>query len=293
MKVPLLLPSTPSVDVPVSRIVRYVALSWLLLHATSHCGHPLEVGRAVAFQPSPSSRIPPISSFRQRNRAWQLTAKRTKGNHDNEDDDDYDEFDAGDSSAAPSRKAAALTLAEMEDAEEARLARLEAEEAHSRKIEFVAPSHLYAEATYRDWNGGDRTAATPPSSTSSSTTSTSSDSENPLYQTREKELQLAKERDILQNSRLNAMFREEDMANRKRQEQIQKLMEEDDRKWREERKKRMMGKYGEVKSVEELVGLMDEERRERQRGECPFGSKCRSVYSVILHYMQSMFVVDS
>ena len=45
------------------------------------------------------------------------------------------------------------------------------------------------------------------------------------------------------------------------------MMEEDDLKWREERRKRMMGKYGEVKSVEELKGVMEEERKVLQKGE--------------------------
>ena len=65
---------------------------------------------------------------------------------------------------------------------------------------------------------------------------------------------LAKKRDELQNKRLNEMFAEEDSERMKRQEEIDRMLEQDDEVWKEERKKRMLGKYagmerGEIERV--------------------------------------------
>ena len=75
-----------------------------------------------------------------------------------------------------------------------------------------------------------------------------------------KELELAQRRDALQNAKLNEMFSEEDESNAARQAKIQKLMAEDDAKWQEERRKRLLGKYAEVESWEEVEQLQREDR---------------------------------
>eukprot|EP00804_Cyclotella_cryptica_P003699 CCRYP_008882-RA/>CCRYP_008882-RA protein AED:0.04 eAED:0.04 QI:123/1/1/1/1/0.75/4/799/942 len=67
------------------------------------------------------------------------------------------------------------------------------------------------------------------------------------------------QRDALQNSRLNEMFREEDLDRARRQEEINKMLKEDDEVWREERRKRMLGRFAGM-GLNEVEKLMREER---------------------------------
>ena len=53
-----------------------------------------------------------------------------------------------------------------------------------------------------------------------------------------------------------------------RQEKIRALMEEDDRAWRAERKKKLMGKYAGVESWEEVETMLGEDREKEAKGEC-------------------------
>ena len=80
------------------------------------------------------------------------------------------------------------------------------------------------------------------------------------------EERLARKRDALQNSRLNEMFAEEDSERERRQEEINKMLEEDDEVWREERKKRMLGKFAGMESGEVKRALIEEMEKE-QKGE--------------------------
>ena len=77
------------------------------------------------------------------------------------------------------------------------------------------------------------------------------------------EQSLAARRDAIQNSRLDEMFREEDLARQARQEEINRMLVEDDAEWREERRQRMLGRFagmgwGEVERV-----LREEREREK------------------------------
>lgn len=142
----------------------------------------------------------------------------------------------------------APTLAEQEDLEEARLAALEKE-----AVEQFTPSNRYADV----YNSAAATAATgDPSSLISDSLN-----EDPLSRTPAKELQLAQKRDALQNTRLNEMFADEDADNAERQAKIKALMEEDDRAWKEERKKRLLGKYAGVESWEEVEKMLGDDRK--------------------------------
>ena len=71
---------------------------------------------------------------------------------------------------------------------------------------------------------------------------------------------LARKRDALQNCRFNQMFAEEDAANANCQDRIRQLMEEDDKVWRSERLKQLLGRYANVESWEEVETLLDEDR---------------------------------
>ena len=76
--------------------------------------------------------------------------------------------------------------------------------------------------------------------------------DDPLTLTPEKEILLAKKHDALQNNRFNEMFAEEDAVNADRQYRIRQLMDEDDKVWKAERRKRILGKYASVESWEEV-----------------------------------------
>ena len=87
-----------------------------------------------------------------------------------------------------------------------------------------------------------------------------------LATTPQREIALAQKRDALQNNRLNEMFAEEDAMNASRQAKIRALMDEDDKVWREERRKRLLGKYDNVESWEEVETLLDEDRKKEAKG---------------------------
>ena len=87
------------------------------------------------------------------------------------------------------------------------------------------------------------------------------------------EERLARKRDALQNSRLNEMFAEEDSERERRQEEINKMLEEDDEVWREERKQRMLGKFAGMERGEVERALREEMEKE-QKGECFFPALC-------------------
>ena len=153
------------------------------------------------------------------------------------------------------------TLAELEDLEEARLAQEEEEEATTKFNN--GPSNLY----------NDVYSVTPKSisriDNSGSTTTSSgegSNNEDPLNISPQTEIRLAKARDTLQNTRLNEMFAEEDLQNLQRQQKIQALMDEDDKIWKEERRKKMMGKYANVDSWEEVEKMLLKDRKREVQG---------------------------
>ena len=87
-----------------------------------------------------------------------------------------------------------------------------------------------------------------------------------LPNTPQQEIALAQKRDILQNTRLNEMFAEEDAVAANRQARIRALMDEDDKIWKAERRKRLLGKYASVESWEEVERLMEEDRRKEAKG---------------------------
>lgn len=78
---------------------------------------------------------------------------------------------------------------------------------------------------------------------------------------------LAKKRDELQNKRLNEMFAEEDSERMKRQEEIDRMLEQDDEVWKEERKKRILGKYAGMERGE-IERVVREELEKEKAGEC-------------------------
>jgi uncharacterized coiled-coil protein SlyX len=80
---------------------------------------------------------------------------------------------------------------------------------------------------------------------------------------------LAQKRDALQNKRLNEMFAEEDIERKRRQEEIDLLLENDDAVWREERKKRMMGKFAGLERGE-VEEILREEMEKEVAGELIF-----------------------
>ena len=167
------------------------------------------------------------------------------------------------------------TLAELEDLEEARLAQ---EEEQATKFNN-GPSNLY----------NDVYSVTPQSisridnSGSSVNGEEGSNNEDPLNISHQTEIRLAKARDELQNTRYNEMFAEEDLQNLKRQQKIQQLMDEDDKIWKEQRRKKMMGKYANVESWEEVEKMLEKDRKREVKGtflyvfECIVLCKCVSV----------------
>ena len=162
--------------------------------------------------------------------------------------------DEEDSSLSQTATRKQPTLAELEDLEEERLAAEEKEAEEQAK--FTGPSNLYTDIYNNNENA-------------SRTSSTASDGENddPMNISPQREMALAQKRDALQNNRLNEMFAEEDADNAARQRKIQKIMEEDDKKWKEERKKRLLGKYADVESWEEVEKMLGEDRKKEVKGE--------------------------
>jgi len=62
------------------------------------------------------------------------------------------------------------------------------------------------------------------------------------------------------------MFREEDLDRARRQEEINKMLREDDQVWREERKRRMLGRFAGM-GLDEVEKLIKEERQRELVGE--------------------------
>lgn len=65
------------------------------------------------------------------------------------------------------------------------------------------------------------------------------------------------------------MFAEEDIERKRRQEEIDLLLENDDAVWREERKKRMMGKFAGLERGE-VEEILREEMEKEVAGELIF-----------------------
>lgn len=191
------------------------------------------------------------------------------GINDNDEDDD--------SWTSPKKKQ--LSLSELEDNEEARLAILDRreEEEFSIRSSSVAPtiisdvdggvllSNLYSASNIIDDDNeisSLRRSAKERSDDYSTRLDAARDrlGDDPLTLTPEKEILLAKKRDALQNNRFNEMFAEEDAVNADRQSRIRQLMDEDDKVWKAERRKRLLGKYASVESWEEVEKLLDEDR---------------------------------
>eukprot|EP00985_Skeletonema_marinoi_P013911 scaffold7006_cov174-Skeletonema_marinoi.AAC.1 len=165
----------------------------------------------------------------------------------NDDDDDDDSITT-----------AKASWGDLEGLEEERLAKLEEEEAAASKAihpKFTAPSNLYT-GVYDS----------PQAKGSTSGTYTGDDEgKNYFRNDPKKEVELAQKRDALQNAKLNEMFSEEDESNVARQAKIQELMAEDDAKWQEERRKRLLGKYAAVESWEEVEKLQKEDREKEMK----------------------------
>jgi len=151
------------------------------------------------------------------------------------------------------------TLAELEDLEEARLAQQEEEEATKFNN---GPSNLYNDV----YSVSTKSISRIDNSGSTTTNKVEDNNEDPLNISPQTEIRLAKARDTLQNTRLNEMFAEEDLQNLQRQQKIQALMDEDDKIWKEERRKKMMGKYADVDSWEEVEKMLLKDRKREVQG---------------------------
>jgi len=150
------------------------------------------------------------------------------------------------------------TLAELEDLEEARLAQ---EEEEATKFNN-GPSNLYNDV----YSVTPKSISRIDNSGSTTTNKVEDNNEDPLNISPQTEIRLAKARDTLQNTRLNEMFAEEDLQNLQRQQKIQALMDEDDKIWKEERRKKMMGKYADVDSWEEVEKMLLKDRKREVQG---------------------------
>jgi hypothetical protein len=206
----------------------------------------------------------------------------TSSDGDNDDDED-------DSWTSPKSKKQP-TLAELEDYEEARLAELERRmiattntigggggmvEGADAIGGGVPLSNLYSvvytnEISARSSSRAGSMAVDDDDRGRERGNGIDDDYEYPPPLSPQREMYLAKKRDLLQNGRFNEMFAEEDKANADRQNKIRMLMEEDDRAWKEERRRRLLGKYADVGSWEEVERLLDEDRTREARGTCLF-----------------------
>ena len=174
------------------------------------------------------------------------------GDGDGNDDDDGQLMTVGRPKGGPS-------LSDLEDLEEQRLTALEEEAERQRRRSAqlsTTPSNLYADvySAASSQAGEQRERPIP-------------DDANPLGRTTQQEIDMAHKRDALQNTRINEMFEEEDATNAARQAKIREMMEEDDKMWKEERKKRLMGKYA-GKTLEEVEKMFDEDRKKSEHGTC-------------------------
>ncbi|KAL7519640.1 hypothetical protein ACHAWX_004399 [Stephanocyclus meneghinianus] len=118
-----------------------------------------------------------------------------------------------------------------------------------------------AHCTARHSTKRDETDTVPPQTPSQLTLSELEDLEEARLDRQAAQLEHARslKRDAMQNSRLNEMFREEDLDRARRQEEINKMLREDDEVWREERRRRMLGRFAGM-GLDEVEKLMKEER---------------------------------
>jgi hypothetical protein len=80
------------------------------------------------------------------------------------------------------------------------------------------------------------------------------------------EASLARKRDAMQNRRLNEMFAEEDQERKRRQDEIDKMLMMDDEVWREERKRRMLGRFAGMDRAD-VEKVVREEMEKEKAGE--------------------------
>ncbi len=69
-------------------------------------------------------------------------------------------------------------------------------------------------------------------------------------------------------------FKDEDKEAVARQETIKKILDEEDAKWKEERRRKIMGKYADAKSEEEIQKIIAEEDRKIAESEFLFVFCC-------------------
>jgi transcription-repair coupling factor len=190
---------------------------------------------------------------------YRLLSTNTNGGHKDDDDDKLngntltdDDDDDDDDDDSTTTITSTASWEDLEALEEERLAKLEEEEAALSKVihpKFTAPSNLYTGIYDSDQTNGNN-----------NNNISIDEGKNYFRNDPKKELELAQRRDALQNAKLNEMFSEEDESNAARQAKIQQLMAEDDAKWQEERRKRLLGKYANVESWEEVEKLQKEDR---------------------------------
>jgi hypothetical protein len=221
-----------------------------------------------------------------------VASSSSSSSSDGDDDDDDDSWTSPKSKRQP-------TLAELEDHEEARLAAMERRETEGRRTVVgttttavsgdasavaAAPpagrgvplSNLYADVysgeisarVARERTSSSSYAAVPADDGDGGVDRRFGDGGDyvPPPMSPVREMEFAKKRDLLQNGRFNEMFAEEDAANADRQDRIRRLMEEDDLAWKAERRRRVLGKYADVGSWEEVEKLLDEDRTKETKG---------------------------
>eukprot|EP00578_Thalassiosira_sp_NH16_P025194 CAMPEP_0181088902 /NCGR_PEP_ID=MMETSP1071-20121207/7024_1 /TAXON_ID=35127 /ORGANISM="Thalassiosira sp., Strain NH16" /LENGTH=1213 /DNA_ID=CAMNT_0023170829 /DNA_START=225 /DNA_END=3863 /DNA_ORIENTATION=- len=229
---------------PTSSVSRCIALSCIIfLSVPNYAECFTRSSTTPVLKGSISTKATPTKTV-----LWQQSKQQATGATKNISEAGDD--DANSQSKAASRKQP--TLAELEDLEEERLAAEEkeaAEEAALNKApKYAAPSSLYTDVYNGDLASKDgRTGG--------------GDLDDPMNISPQKEMDLAQKRDELQNNRLNEMFAQEDADNAERQAKIKQIMEEDDKQWMEERKKRLMGKYAGVESWEEVEKMLGEDKK--------------------------------
>jgi hypothetical protein len=105
-----------------------------------------------------------------------------------------------------------------------------------------------------------------PNTSSSSQQLTLSQAEDAEEARLDLEASLARKRDAMQNRRLNEMFAEEDQERKRRQDEIDKMLMVDDEVWREERKRRMLGRFAGMEKSE-VEKVIREEMEKEKAGE--------------------------
>lgn len=262
-------PPTPTASAAAAarRSARWVPLTLLLCASSSPGARGLVPPLPLKGSSLPSHRLTSSPMTTTRCGTALPAAKGAYRRKDDLDGDDEDITAASNNNNeenlnVSAEKKKAPTLAELEDMEDARIEALEREAAarNSNPSAYAsAPSNLYSGIYDTAAADGGRAATT-------SSGGGGMDDGNPLNISPAKEVELAQKRDALQNGRLNEMFAEEDARNVERQEKIRALMEEDDRAWKEERRKKLMGKYAEVESWEEVDRMLGEDRKREAKG---------------------------